>query len=951
MKSRKFGMVMIAAALAFLAAACSSPFVDKNPGVDVSSGNGRLVLTVNGLLPAPAGGVVSSPKTIMPDPSGLIASYVAVIHDHADGADTSGDIPVPDLVSNSTSIYLPAGTYTVTVMAFDGGGAVIAEGSADVTLIPGESRGVTVTIAPVLDSGTGSFTFKLSFPAGLVDGVEAYFGGAAETLEIVADDDMDRPGNSMVVLTKAGVAAGSYLFSMALTMTGATRPLATFMDAVWIARNLSIAKTVVYTAADFNAAPAAPAGLELTPQLASQMPDEINPGMLLRWNDMAGTEEGFRVYRSETGVEESYAQIDELGAGVESYIDSGLADGTVYYYRVYAYNAFGVSGYTAAFCQAYADSVSEQFVTEGLEALELKDWDLAYSKFTTAAAWDPANYPAQVYAAMINLGAISVDPHIVDLAQNRIGFVGYPTTMDEVFSDTWFTQTWYETEEGFAPVDSPDPNAMYYVRGTLTEDPAYPSFRVYNTPQTYDYYQGYFTPDPEGWQYVTSFYDIDQYQHDCYPGELEGAGYVIETYYDIKDMLTDTVDMMPEIAIPEWAGDLGGGVIGETSEMRASFKYPMYLAANLLERNPNGLNGIIDAVLAGVFGARLDAAIAIVDALPDDATIEFSDQIITAFGGTPEATTFRVYKAQMEMAAASLQNLRSFFQLIASYNLDYPFSMFQVPMWDSTSSGEYVMPGNDGAIPDVVVDLLKSTPNPIEAGFMGDRSQVTRDAARATMLDSIARMRHAIVLLKLLTLDDIAAMTHGYISWAPDTVEELDNFHAILDIEETVAGKLAAAIVDPGITLYVDGAQFETGDVALILPGERPVEDFFTIEFRPSTMYDTDILNPARFLVSSRAPDGRPVGVALFGINPAGRTRIDSLDALVSFSYDGLQIGVDTNRVFELAKPPAILNALFPIDVVDANGILYVDMPIPMDEGGCLEVTNGMWLIIQWLTM
>ena len=75
-------------------------------------------------------------------------------------------------------------------------------------------------------------------------------------------------------------------------------------------------------------------------------PDTTN--VKLTWKDNSSNELGFILQRKmgdSAGVD-TFAVIDTLGAGINSYIDSTISDTTKYTYRIYAYNADTVSAFS-----------------------------------------------------------------------------------------------------------------------------------------------------------------------------------------------------------------------------------------------------------------------------------------------------------------------------------------------------------------------------------------------------------------------------------------------------------------------------------------------------------------------------------------------------------------------------------------------------------------------------
>jgi len=83
--------------------------------------------------------------------------------------------------------------------------------------------------------------------------------------------------------------------------------------------------------------PAAPSDLSATAVAYNQ----IN----LSWTDNSSVEEGFRIERK-TESAGTYGQIATVEADVTSYSNTGLSAGTLYYFRVMAYNSTGNSSYS-----------------------------------------------------------------------------------------------------------------------------------------------------------------------------------------------------------------------------------------------------------------------------------------------------------------------------------------------------------------------------------------------------------------------------------------------------------------------------------------------------------------------------------------------------------------------------------------------------------------------------
>lgn len=83
-----------------------------------------------------------------------------------------------------------------------------------------------------------------------------------------------------------------------------------------------------------TAPPIAPSGLSATPTSGTTVS--------LSWSDNSGDEDGFRVYRG-TSSGTINILVDTLGVNTTQFQDTGLSQGTTYFYQVAAYNSFGPS--------------------------------------------------------------------------------------------------------------------------------------------------------------------------------------------------------------------------------------------------------------------------------------------------------------------------------------------------------------------------------------------------------------------------------------------------------------------------------------------------------------------------------------------------------------------------------------------------------------------------------
>src|SRR5437763_2753381 len=83
--------------------------------------------------------------------------------------------------------------------------------------------------------------------------------------------------------------------------------------------------------------PAAPSNLTASAVSAGQIQ--------LDWQDNSDNESRFEIFRSSSSTS-SFSFLAQVGAGVTSFINTGLASGATFFYRVRAVNSAGNSGWT-----------------------------------------------------------------------------------------------------------------------------------------------------------------------------------------------------------------------------------------------------------------------------------------------------------------------------------------------------------------------------------------------------------------------------------------------------------------------------------------------------------------------------------------------------------------------------------------------------------------------------
>jgi hypothetical protein len=337
--------------------------------------------------------------------------------------------------------------------------------------------------------------------------------------------------------------------------------------------------------------------------------------------------------------------------------------------------------------------------------------------------------------------------------------------------DTWFFN-YYELppKSGYYRGQSLNPTELKFVSGTKKNgrlDSYYEGSNYYHWYDADDagFFSNHGLPPQSGyylWDYsnqtyvfvtrepkygpLDSYYDENTGRQvnwfDSEPGNttgFQGAGY----YYYIGYKYTfvsgtprydQWTDKLPGFSMPDWFKDTGIYKDSFTSNNLESAS-TMYLLmyANLVDKNPQGLNALLDDLLSSAFGSEFEAAVARAAAL-GDSTVEVDEKILEAFGLSEifEGDKISIGKAELNLLFSAVRIFKASLEWVAAYdwNTDLTFLKFD---WKELENG---------------FGSHKPADLPLRNNFMKDRNNGMMAKSKADFIkaidDSIAAYDHLI---------------------------------------------------------------------------------------------------------------------------------------------------------------------------------------------------------------
>lgn len=485
----------------------------------------------------------------------------------------------------------------------------------------------------------------------------------------------------------------------------------------------------------------------------------------------------------------------------------------------------------------------------GLQYLASKNFSAARTAFAQALAQDSTNVQAKIWKSVLDMAALSVDSKTVSLFKDHFGFVGYPTDLNTALSDTWFTDQWYDRLVYVEIGAEEDIEALgrFYVRGDFVSDSSSPycfSYNDFDTGEYYDFIYGYFVPNDDG-PYVIGFY-YDAYS-DVWNTSAYGADGSKISYESVATMakykysegnlanLTKPLASLPEINAPDWATGLGAG--------KTLVTYPFYIIANIIDKNPSGLNAMVDAVLDGPFGSNFDTIAETLEGLGEGDSVVVPPALIAAYAGSAPETSISIGKAELLAYAGQMRTLKAVLQLIASYDFSYPLSALNFELFfpedEETSNTDLDTLMSAAHGPFVISSNTK---------LLEDRSQTVRDAARDNLVMAMTDLIDAAGLVS-------TKLTNGdYNEFIPSNEEttaqeNADHLASMIDAYIPTAEELKDAVAD--------------GSAAFDVPAGEDT----TVASYPGKLFDSAVFSlPNLFEYETTGTIQRPVLYALTGV-------------------------------------------------------------------------------------
>jgi chitodextrinase len=440
-----------------------------------------------------------------------------------------------------------------------------------------------------------------------------------------------------------------------------------------------------------------------------------------------------------------------VAKGTQSRTVTGLNNGTEYTFTVVAVDSSGNknTGATTKATPAVGDkTVVEQRIEEGSAHLIAKRFDNAIQSYESAYAADNTDPAAIVYSSIAKLASIAKSAEIKKLMEEQFGVSSYPGAIDELLSDSWLRE--YDNEhfvssygdyDGWVSWRGKHPKADGIFSGAGNVNPS-PSLEWELYTDEYDkngpgYYRQELVKNSLVWvhddqSYGSGYYDYDRqvYLYWLEEGQswymygedvvVEQTGYQYQRHEERLVLVSKTpiyeirgYSRFPAFDIPQWIdanGDYDASLTEGLSPSTVTMQ--LLLFSNLLDKNTDGLNNLLDQTLAAVFGTEFEEAANRVAKLNYTQSVFLDETIVNEFGLTEIFEgDIVITKVEMELLIASMRLVKAALEWVDAYDWNTDLNFLKVN-WVNDTDSSY----------DALLNNIRNTIPPLKNNFLKDRN-------------------------------------------------------------------------------------------------------------------------------------------------------------------------------------------------------------------------------------
>ena len=372
------------------------------------------------------------------------------------------------------------------------------------------------------------------------------------------------------------------------------------------------------------------------------------------------------------------------------------------------------------------DSTVRSLIDKGIEAVSKGKILVAKDYFDAAYELDPTSDEAKVYSALADLTEIAATPKMKKFFNDHLGVTNYPTSLSSLVSGNWLAEDRYDMEAKgeiygyvYTPVTEPNQGWDYLYRVNIhsraktikdeTETEIVPEGTVRAnvirlkkiTYEGQDYWvepyeANVFNKNMAGYTYSLadgivvgkSMSDYSSSNREYYvipddngeywawlPYSSAGDATPYSQNYDKSGRIQYTYTQT--ILLPKFKGFAEDSWF--TTEVNSSMTLGMFVVANILEANSNGLNAAIDDLYDALFNCdEYTDAINRIDSIKNPVALPAS--VVQAFELEEmlgEGETFKIGAPELKLIKSALNVFKGVFEYVQSYNLNTDLSFLK----------------------------------------------------------------------------------------------------------------------------------------------------------------------------------------------------------------------------------------------------------------------------------